>query len=404
MFDYSKCFQDQLDLLEQEGRYRRFVDIERLVGQFPEAEVRYSDTADRIEVWCSNDYLGMGQNPKVLAAMHRVLDLSGAGSGGSRNISGTNHHHVLLERELADLHGKPSALLFSSAFNANEATLAALTKMLPNPVFFSDELNHASIIQGLQIGHPEKHVFRHNDLAELDGLLTDAGRDRPKVIVVEALYSMEGDIAPFADIVELAQRHGALIYLDEVHSVGIYGPQGAGLAAAAGLADEIHIIQGTLAKAYGVLGGYITGQRDLIDAVRSIGIGFIFTTSLPPVIAAGCLEAVRHLRTSEEERDTLHKRSYLLRQLLADARIRVASNDTHVTSVMVGDPWKCRKIAEELLHAHHIYVAPINAPSVPAGTERLRINPTPLHTEQQVGRLVELLDELWDKFELPRNA
>ncbi|WP_433337833.1 5-aminolevulinate synthase [Spirillospora sp. CA-294931] len=382
-----------------DGR-REFLEIGRLAGRFPAASAHA--VPSEIAVWCSNDYLGMGQSPVVLTAMKEAIDEFGAGSGGSRNIGGTNHCHVQLENELADLHGKESALLFSSGYSANDGSLTVLAGRLDDGIVFSDELNHASIIDGLRHSRAEKHIFRHNDVAHLEELLERADPSRPKLIVLESVYSMSGDIAPLAEIADLAARAGAMTFLDEVHAVGMYGPQGAGIAARLGLADQFTVIMGTLAKGFGTAGGYIAGPAVLVDAVRSFSRAFIFTTSLAPAIAAGALAAVRHLRASQEERDALRANAALMYGLLRERRIPYLSDDSHIVSVLVADEKKCKQVAELLLSRHGAYVQAINAPSVRPGEEILRIAPSAVHTEASVHAFTRALDDIWTTLALPR--
>ncbi|MBK1866262.1 5-aminolevulinate synthase [Aestuariivirga sp. YIM B02566] len=403
-FDYSGAFAAAVGKVRQEGRYREFADICRIRGRFPRALYRGRDGEREVTVWCSNDYLGMGQHPKVLAAMHEALDEIGAGSGGTRNISGTNHHHVLLEAELADLHGKEAALLFNSGYMANEATLSTLGRLLPGCVMLSDELNHASMIEGIRHGRCDKVIWRHNDLADLEAKLKALDPARPKIIAFESVYSMDGDIAPIAQICDLAKRYGALTYLDEVHAVGMYGPRGGGVAERDGLLDHVDIIEGTLAKAFGVMGGYVAASTMLIDAVRSTAAGFIFTTSLAPVLAAGTVASVRHLKESGEERALQHKHAALLKRELARLGLPVVLSPSHIVPVIVGDPVLCKQLTDRLLAEFQIYVQPINYPTVPKGSERIRLTPGPLHGELEIARLVSALDQLWTAMTLKRAA
>ncbi len=403
--DYDARFTEALEGLRSEGRYRVFMNILRLRGAFPHALLREADGRQRrITVWCSNDYMGMGQNPAVLDAMKRAADTAGAGSGGTRNISGTTHFHVELEEELADLHGKEAALLFTSAYNANEATLATLPRVLPGLVIFSDALNHASMIEGVRHGRCEKHIWHHNDLAHLEELLVATPADAPKLIAFESVYSMDGDFGPIAEVCDLAARYGALTYLDEVHAVGMYGPRGGGLAEAQGLMDRIDIVNGTLAKAFGVQGGYIAGSAPLIDAVRSFAPGFIFTTSVAPAVAAGALTSVRALKADRMLRQRHQERARALKEALVSAGLPVIENPSHIVPVHVGDPVICKAISDRLLDEWDIYVQPINFPTVPRGTERLRFTPSPVHDADMTRRLVEALDTLWSEFALKRSS
>jgi 5-aminolevulinate synthase len=403
-FSYLSRFQDALEGLKREGRYRVFADLVRKRGGFPAADL-YLDGAKRpVTVWCSNDYLGMGQNPAVIAAMHEAIDNAGAGAGGTRNISGTTHYHVELERELADLHGKDAALLFSSGYVSNDTTLATLAKLLPGVVLLSDELNHASMIEGIRHGGAEKRIFRHNDLAHLEELLQAIDPGLPKIIAFESVYSMDGDFGPTTAVCDLAEKYGALTYLDEVHGVGLYGPRGAGVAARDGAMDRIDIVEGTLAKAFGLMGGYIAGKAEVIDCVRSFASGFIFTSSLAPAIAAGALASVRHLKQSDVERKKIHENAARLKLLLRNAGLPVVNSPSHIVPVMVGDAALCKSVADALLREHSIYVQPINYPTVPRGRERLRFTPSPLHTDEMMDALVHALDAVWTDHHLQRAA
>jgi 5-aminolevulinate synthase len=403
-FQYEAKFRNALGGLRREGRYRVFADIVRHRGSFPNADFHSEAGKRPITVWCSNDYLCMGQHPKVLAAMHEALDQAGAGSGGTRNISGTTHYHVELERELADLHGKEAALTFTSGFVSNDATLATLAKLLPGLIVFSDALNHASMIEGIKHGGMEKRVFRHNDLAHLEELLSATDPDAPKLIAFESVYSMDGDFGPIAGFCDLAEKYGAMTYLDEVHGVGLYGARGAGVAARDGAMHRVDIIEGTLAKAFGVMGGYIAASGDLVDCIRSFAPGFIFTTSLAPVLAAGVLASVRHLKASNVEREKLHANAAKLKLMFAEAGLPVMDSPSHIVPVFVGDAVLCKSVSDTLLRDHAIYVQPINFPTVPRGAERLRFTPSPMHSDEMMKALVEALDQVWTSHRLGRAA
>ena len=392
---YETVFHDRIAALHAEGRYRVFADLKRARGEFPRAERRHDGALSDVTVWCSNDYLGMGQHPKVLAAMHEAIDAAGAGSGGTRNISGTTRYHVELEAELADLHGKEAALVFTSAFVANDATLSTLQDMFPDVVVFSDEKNHASMIAGIRHGRGKKVIFKHNDLGDLETKLKAVPAGTPKIIAFESVYSMDGYVSPIAGICDLAEKYGALTYIDEVHAVGMYGPRGAGVAERDGVMHRIDIINGTLAKGFGIMGGYIAASRNCCDAIRSYAPGFIFTTSLAPAVVAGALASIRHLKTSSVERERHQERAATVKRRLGDARIPVLTNPCHIVPVMVNNPVHCKAVSDTLLARYGIYVQPINYPTVPRGTERLRITPTPLHTDAQIEHLVGALSELW---------
>ena len=398
--DYNKYFTGALDSLKNEGRYRVFNDIKRTLGSFPNA-IHYSDSNEKeVAVWCSNDYLGMGQNKKVLSAMHEAIDSSGAGSGGTRNISGTSHYHVLLEKELADLHNKEGALLFTSGYISNEASLSTIASILPNCVVLSDELNHASMIQGIRNSKAERIIFKHNDPNHLDKILKTINPERPKLVAFESVYSMDGDIAPIKELCEVAKANNALTYLDEVHAVGMYGPHGGGIAEREGLMDELDIIEGTLAKAYGTMGGYIASNNNIIDVIRSFASSFIFTTSLPPAIAAGALASVKHLKESSIERKIHQERAKSLKEKLRQTGIIVMPSDSHIVPILVGDPALCKKASDILLSEFSIYVQPINYPTVPKGKERLRITPSPLHDEKMIDYLVDSLKKVWKELNI----
>jgi len=400
--DYNGFFRDRLEDLRNEGNYRIFAELERRAGCFPRAKQYREDGEAEVTVWCSNDYLGMGQNPAVIAAMKEALDKCGAGAGGTRNISGTNHYHVVLERELADLHAKNAALLFTSGYVSNWAALSTLASRIPGCVVFSDEGNHASMIEGIRHSRAEKRIWKHNDPKDLDRQLSEYPKDTPKLVAFESVYSMDGDIAPIAEICDVADKHGAMTYLDEVHAVGLYGPRGGGIAEREGLMDRLTVIEGTLGKAFGVVGGYITGTKELCDFVRSFASGFIFTTALPPAVAAGAITSIRHLKQSSMERERHQRVVAKVRRKLDAIGIPYLSNPSHIIPVMVKDPVKCKWISDWLMDHHGIYVQPINYPTVPKGTERLRITPSPIHTDADIDKLVGALNELWSECALAR--
>jgi 5-aminolevulinate synthase len=399
--NYDLIFDKAIDRLHAEGRYRVFIDILRNKGAYPNARCFAGHNGPKdITVWCSNDYLCMGQHPKVIGAMEEALHDVGAGSGGTRNIGGNTHYHVELERELADLHGKDSALLFTSGYVSNDATLSTLAKILPGCIIYSDELNHASMIAGIRNAGCEKRVWRHNDLAHLEELLADSDPEAPKLIAFESVYSMDGDVAPIAAICDLADKYNAITYCDEVHAVGMYGTRGGGITERDAVADRVTIIEGTLGKAFGVMGGYIAADQRIVDVIRSYAPGFIFTTSLSPVLVAGVLAAVKHLKASSEEREAQQANAAMLKTMFAEAGLPVMMSETHIVPLMVGDPIKAKKISDILLAEYGAYVQPINYPTVPRGTERLRFTPGPQHDEAMMRALTDALVEVWGRMEL----
>jgi 5-aminolevulinate synthase len=402
--DFDAFFKEQLDEIREDGRYRVFTDIKRHRGSFPHATRFVDDETQAVTVWCSNDYLGMGQHPVVLEAMHNVIDECGAGAGGTRNISGTNHYHVELERELADLHGKESALLFTSGYVSNWAGLGTLASKIPGCVVFSDALNHASMIEGIRHSRAPYKIWKHNDPEHLDAMLSEFGPEVPKLVAFESVYSMDGDIAPIAEILDVCEKHGAMSYIDEVHAVGLYGPRGGGVAEREGLMDRITVIEGTLGKAFGVMGGYIAASADLVDFVRSFASGFIFSTALPPAVAAGAAASIRHLKQSDEERKQQRDRVDTVRRKLDMLGIPHLPNPSHIIPVMVGDAKKCKMISDWLMDNHGIYVQPINYPTVPVGTERLRLTPSPVHDDGDIDRLIHALSDIWSQCELARGS
>ena len=401
--DYHDLFSADLDALRAEGRYRTFAELERQAGDFPNAVWHGPDGARQIKLWCSNDYLGMGQHPKVLNAIESTMRVRGSGAGGTRNIGGNTHQHVQLEQELASLHGKESALLFTSGYISNLAALGTLASNIPDIIVFSDEKNHASMIEGIRQSRAEKVIFPHNQLKTLEAELKKAGT-RPKLIAFESVYSMDGSIGEMEGFCDLAEQYGALTYVDEVHAVGLYGREGAGKSQELGLSDRLDFIEGTLAKAFGCLGGYVAGDNIMIDWIRSKASAFIFTTSLPPYIAAGALASVQHLRNSQQERGMLHERASTLRQRFKKAKLPVVHAQTHIVPLVIGDAIKTKQVSNRLLEKHSIYVQAINYPTVSRGSERLRFTPTPLHTDEHIDHLIDALEECWSEYDLPRAA
>ena len=402
--DYDEFFADKVAALKTEGRYRVFADLERDAGKFPAAINYQGDEIADVTVWCSNDYLGMGQSTVVMDAMHKAIDKCGAGAGGTRNISGTNHYHVLLEQELAKLHKKEAGLIFTSGYVANLTTLSTIGQMLPDCVIISDALNHNSMIAGIKHSRSEKMIFKHNDLEDLERKLKKVNSHQPKMIAFESVYSMDGDISPIKEICDLAEKYNALTFLDEVHAVGLYGNHGAGVAERDGIMDRIDIIQGTMAKGFGVVGGYIAGSASLCDFIRSYGDGFIFSSSMPPAVAAGCLASVKYVKEHNELREQHQERASTLKQRLSDVGIPVMPTETHIVPVIVGDPVLCKQASDELMFNHGIYVQPINYPTVPRGTERLRFTPTPLHNDELMDHLVKALKKVWGQLGLKEAA
>lgn len=402
--NYDQVFEQAIQNLKSENRYRVFTELGRHAGEFPKATQHSQNGKNDVIIWCSNDYLGMGQNPKVLKAMKDAVDTYGAGAGGTRNISGNTHLICELENELADLHNKESALVFTSGFVSNDATISTLGKLMPRAVILSDELNHASMIDGVRHSGCEKVIFKHNDVADLEEKLKAIAPDRPKIIAFESVYSMDGDISPMKEICDLADQYNAMTYLDEVHAVGLYGPCGGGIAEREGLMDRITIIEGTLGKAFGIVGGFITSNQNIVDAIRSYASGFIFTTSLPPVISAGALASVKHLKSSQDERNAHQERAATLKKMLSDAGLPILQTPTHIVPVMVFDAALCKQASDMLLEDYGIYIQPINFPTVPRGEERLRITPSPLHDDQMMLSLVHALKEVWGRLGLRQAA
>ena len=400
--DYDGIFSNAIAGIKDEGRYRVFMDIERKNGDFPSAIWHAEAGEKEIVVWCSNDYLGMGQHPDVIKSMKDAIDKVGTGSGGTRNISGTHHYHVMLEEELADLHDKEAALLFTSGYNSNEASISTIAKLLPGCILYSDKLNHASMITGVLGGKCEKRIFRHNDVEHLEQLLSNDDPKKPKIILFESVYSMDGDFAPIQEFCDLADKYNCMTYMDEVHAVGMYGPRGGGVAEELGLMDRVDIIEGTLGKAFGLMGGYITASKNIVDCVRSFAAGFIFTTSLSPTITAGALASVRHLKNSTIEREVHQERAATLKTKMRMASLPVMPSNSHIVPLLVGDPIICKQVSDMLLNEYGIYVQPINYPTVPRGTERLRFAPNPLHNDDMMEHLVTSLKAVWLKLKIDK--
>ena len=400
--DYDRIFSDAIAGIKDEGRYRVFMDIERKNGEFPCATWHTEAGEKDIVVWCSNDYLGMGQHPDVIKAMKDAIDKVGTGSGGTRNISGTHHYHVMLEAELADLHDKEAGLLFTSGYISNETSISTIAKLLPGCIIYSDELNHASMINGVLGGKCEKRIFKHNDVQHLETLLSADDAEKPKIILFESVYSMDGDFAPIEEFCDLADKYNCMTYMDEVHAVGMYGPRGGGVAEERGIMDRIDIIEGTLGKAFGLMGGYITASKDIVDCVRSFAAGFIFTTSLSPALTAGALASVRHLKNSTVEREIHQERAATLKAKMREVNLPVMPSDSHIVPVLVGDPVICKQASDMLLNDYGIYVQPINYPTVPRGTERLRFAPNPLHNDDMMEHLVASLKDVWQKLNIDK--
>lgn len=402
--DYDRIFSDAIATIKDEGRYRVFMDIERKKGEFPCATWHSENGEKDIVVWCSNDYLGMGQHPDVVRAMKEAIDKVGTGSGGTRNISGTHHYHVKLEKELASLHNKEAGLLFTSGYISNEASISTIAKLLPDCIIYSDELNHSSMINGVLSGKCEKRIFKHNNVEHLEEMIKADDPSATKIILFESVYSMDGDFAPIKEFCDLADKYNCMTYMDEVHAVGMYGPHGGGVAEEQGLMERVDVIEGTLGKAYGMMGGYITASRDIVDSVRSFAPGFIFTTSLPPAITAGALASVRHLKNSQIERDRHQERAATLKKMMRDAKLPVMPSLSHIVPLLVGDPVVCKQASDMLLEEYGIYVQPINYPTVPRGTERLRFAPNPLHNDEMMDHLVNSLKEVWQKLDIHKYS